>query len=377
MQEITPGVQTKVQQLVAELGDLFFVEDITTDFSEPGAVRFRGRLQVPVDEATSKLRMRWLDHNLMPVIRQVEGQDVVVALPLAGRTVTPAVRVGRPWVNLVLFLATVVTVLFAGGQMSGFDPSGGDWVGFLLSGWPFAAGLLVTLVTHEFGHYFAAQYHGVAATLPYFIPMPLSVLGTFGAVINIKTPMRDRRALLDIGAAGPLAGLVVALPVLIVGLALSPVQPLDGQCTADQPCLMEGNSLLYLGSKLLVFGRVLPSEGEDVMLHPLAFAGWAGVLVTALNLLPVGTLDGGHVANALLGKKARFLYFPVLLTLVALGFLWEGWWLWAVMMLFFGRMNARPLDDVTPLDARRQVVAVVTLLVFVLTFTPLPMTIIP
>jgi membrane-associated protease RseP (regulator of RpoE activity) len=310
---------------------------------------------------------------MTPLIRRVDEQDVLIVLPEMVLPAAPAeTPTGRPWVNLALFVATVFSVLLAGMQQST-----GNFIADLFSGWPFAAGLLVTLLTHEFGHYFAAQYHGVPASLPYFIPWPLPPLGTFGAVITIKARMQDRRSLLDIGAAGPLAGLIVALPVLFVGLALSSVEPLAGQCTAEQPCLLEGNSLLYLGAKFLIHGRVLPGDGLDVMLHPLAFAGWAGILVTMFNLLPVGTLDGGHIAYALLGEKARYLFYPILVALLVLGINWEGWWLWAAMLFVFGRRRARPVDDATPLDGKRKVIAVIAMVVFVLIFTPLPMTLIP
>ena len=365
------GNNDLVRRLLGEIGDLFTTDDITRDYPHPGAVRFRGRLLVPAREAQSKLKTRFQPHQLVPVIRHAGDQDVLIALPA---TEPAQISTGKPWVNAVLFLATVVTVMFAGMQQST-----GDLVADFLSGWPFAVGLLGVLVTHEFGHYFAALYHGVPTTLPYFIPMPLSILGTFGAVINIKGAMRDRRVLLDIGAAGPLAGLIVAIPVLLIGLSLSTVQPLADQCNVDNPCFVEGNSLLYLGLKYLVFGRILPSPGfeYDVMIHPLAFGGWAGILVTALNLLPVGTLDGGHVAYALLGDKARHLFFPILLLLCGLGFIWNGWWLWAGLLLFFGRMRAQPLDDTTPLDTKRRLVAIIALLVFILAFTPKPITLLP
>ena len=371
MQDRVVSDANLVDQLRGEIGDLFHVEDSTSEFPSPGAVRFRGRLLVPTQEAQAKLRARFEPYKLTPIIRRVDEQDVLIVLPAVEIPPVATGPVGRPWVNLLLFIATVFTVLLASMQQST-----GNFLADLFSGWPFAAGLLTILLTHEFGHYFAAQYHGVAATLPYFIPMPLPPLGTFGAVINIKAPMRDRKALLDIGAAGPLAGLIVALPILLVGLALSPVEPLQ-PCPPDQICLMEGNSLLYMGAKLLIHGRLLPGDGLDVMLHPLAFAGWAGILVTMFNLLPVGTLDGGHIAYALLGEKARYLFYPVLLILLALGNVWNGWWFWAAMLFVFGRMHARPLDDTTPLNGKRKLIAVVALLLFVLTFTPLPMTIIP
>lgn len=356
------------RQITAEIGDVFLVEDVTSDYPQAGAVRFRGRLLVPAKEAYARLNQRLKPRSLVPVIRQLGETDVLIVLPAAELS---GVGTGRPWVNLVMFLATAVSVLLAGARQST-----GNLLADLLSGWPFAVGLLGVLLTHEFGHYFAARAHGVAATLPYFIPMPFSILGTFGAVIQIRSPMRDRKALLDIGAAGPLAGLVVALPVLLLGLYLSPVEP-AGSCPPEMVCYLEGNSLLYAGTKLLVFGRFLPSGGEDVWLHPLASAGWAGLLVTAFNLLPIGTLDGGHIAYALLGKRARHLYLPLLLVVAGLGFVWNGWWLWAMMIFFFGRARAQPLDDTTALDGRRKLIAVIACLVFVLTFTPVPITIIP
>jgi membrane-associated protease RseP (regulator of RpoE activity) len=348
-------------QLLAEIGDVFAVDDVTSDFPQEGAVRFRGRLLVPHREAYAKLRDRFAPYKLMPVVRRVEDQEVLLALPEA-----QAVSTGRPWVNVVLFVATVLSVM-----LTGAEQSTGNLLADILSGWPMALGLMGILLAHEFGHYFAARYHGVPTSLPYFIPMPLiSPFGTFGAVIVNKGQMRDRRALLDIGAAGPLAGLIVAIPILLIGLSLSTV---DSQvCPPGQMCYSEGNSLLYAAAKYLVFGRMLPSGGEDVWLHPLAFAGWAGILVTALNLLPVGTLDGGHVAHALWGRQAGRFYLPVVLGLAGLGFLWQGWWLWAGLTFMFGRMGAQPLDDATPLDGKRKVVAVMALAAFVLTFTPIP-----
>jgi membrane-associated protease RseP (regulator of RpoE activity) len=372
MQETVRNDTDLAERLRAEIGDLFYIEDVTAGYLEPGSVRFRGRLLVTTQEAYAKLRERFAPYRLTPVIRRIDEQDVLFALPARRVGADPAqVSTGKPWVNVALFLATVFTVLMAGVQQS----TGNFWAD-LLSGWPFAVGVLGILLTHEFGHYFAARFHGVATTLPYFIPMPFSLLGTMGAVIVNRGAMRDRRTLLDIGAAGPLAGLIVAMPVLLVGLALSPVEPM-GSCPPDMVCYLEGNSLLYLGAKYLVHGLWLPGEGMDVMLHPLASAGWAGVLVTMFNLLPVGTLDGGHIAYSLLGKRARLLFWPILLALGGLGFLWSGWWLWAGLLFFFGRMHAQPLDDATPLDGRRKLIAVIALAVLVLTFTPLPITFLP
>ncbi len=199
-----------------------------------------------------------------------------------------------PWLNLALFALTVWSTFETARTQS--PEADASWV----SGWTFALPLLAILLAHEFGHYFAARAHGVPASLPYFIPVPYTLLGTFGAIIFMPPRIRSRTALLDIGAAGPLAGLVVAIPVLWLGLTLSPVLP-----QSPDGYLQEGQSLLYAGLKWLVHGSIPP--GYDVQLHPTAFAGWAGLLVTLINLVPWSQLDGGHIAYALLGpRQARF-----------------------------------------------------------------------
>ena len=265
----------------------------------------------------------------------------------------------RDYGAIVLFAATVASVLFAGGSALARP----------LAGLPFAVGLLAILVAHELGHYFAARRLGVAASLPYFIPMPLSPFGTMGAVIRTRTPMQDRRQLLTVGAAGPVAGLIVAIPALVLGLLWSQVQPIP----AGQPVFLEGNSLLYAGIKLLLFGRILPKDGYDVFLHPVAFAAWAGLLVTALNLIPAGQLDGGHIAYALFGRRARWLNRLAVMAALALGLVWSGWFLWAAILVFLGQRNAEPLDDITRLTGAQKAFALAMLVLFVLLFTPVPM----
>ncbi len=207
--------------------------------------------------------------------------------------------------HLLLFALTLLTVFFAGASYANpLDPSIGFVAGVLdtlrpsnlLQGWLFAVPLLAILLAHEFGHYVAARIHRVEASLPYFIPLPfLSILGTAGAVIMMRGKIRSRAALLDIGAAGPLAGMVVALPVLAIGLSLSKVGPVP---TSGYE--LEGQCLLYSALKYVVLGPI--PDGYDVNLHPTALAGWAGLLVTMLNLMPIGQLDGGHIAYALFGE---------------------------------------------------------------------------
>jgi len=249
------------------------------------------------------------------------------------------------------------------------------------------------LLAHEFGHYLVSRYHKTPATLPYFIPLPFPPLGPMGAAILMKGVPKNKRILFDIGVAGPLAGMVVAIPVLFYGLSLSSLSTIQ----ANTSSFIEGNSLIYLFAKFAVFGKFLPEPatfggwppflywlryfftgqpspigGIDVFIHPVAFAGWAGLLVTALNLVPAGTLDGGHVVYSLFGEKARKA-FPFLIAIMAvLGIFWSGWWLWAFLLFWLGRVNAETLDQITPLDPRRRVVAILVIVLFVLVFTPVP-----
>jgi membrane-associated protease RseP (regulator of RpoE activity) len=271
-------------------------------------------------------------------------------------------------INLVLFIATILSTLYVG---AGYDAQEGGFS--LLSGWPFALSIMLILGAHEMGHYIAARYHKVPVTLPYFIPLPISILGTMGAVIRIKGPVSNKRALLDVGAAGPWAGLIFAIPLLFYGLATSTVGPLPvGEY------IVEGNSLLYSLMKVIVFGRFLPSGGLDVHLNQVAWAGWAGLLVTSINLIPIGQLDGGHVAYVLFGEKAKLLYWPIMITMAALMLITRTptWIILMVLLFFFGRTYAEPLDQVTELNPKRKVIAALTLLLFVLLFIPVPLSIV-
>jgi len=314
------------------------------------------------------------------------------SLPPPLSPIAPSTRAPLRWqVPLVLFLVTLVSVLYAGSHAAGEDL--GSLGRGLWRGWTFAVPLLSILLCHEFGHYLAARAHGVPASLPYFLPMPFSPFGTWGAVISMPRRIHSRHALLDIGAAGPLAGLVVALPVLGIGLALSPVEPLQPHG------LLEGQCLLYLIMKWLVVG-VIPA-GSDVMLHPVAFAGWAGLFVTMINLLPVGQLDGGHIAYALVGPQQNTVSRWVRRSLLALftghmawnlwgatrdaplstgtlmaafsnSLFWLFWFFILSVMTRMGKQDHPPTDSEAPLDPRRKAIAVVCLVLFALLFMPAP-----
>jgi membrane-associated protease RseP (regulator of RpoE activity) len=291
---------------------------------------------------------------------------------------------------LFLFVATLASMFYVGAQQaaSGLERDG---LGWLLEGYTFALPLMAILLAHELGHYFAARLHHVDTSPPYFIPMPFTLIGTFGAVIRMRGAIRLRNALFDIGAAGPLAGLAVALPVLLYGLWTSPVKPLDPNVSY----LVEGRSLLYLGLIAWLKGPI-PS-GHDVMLSPTALAGWAGLLVTMVNLVPVGQLDGGHVAYALFGprqdtysRRVRHCLLGIALLISALAS-WSAhrsgatgdalmraalsgmnWLMWWFVLTLMGRLtgDAHPPTEPSELSRGRRVLAWCTLLLFGLLFMP-------
>jgi membrane-associated protease RseP (regulator of RpoE activity) len=271
-----------------------------------------------------------------------------------------------------LFLATVVTTLWAGAYTSRARSGQGvlDFLladpAALLSGIPFAGTLLGILVTHELGHYVLSRMHGVPASLPLFIPGPPHFIGTFGAIIRMRGPIMNRKALFDIGVAGPIAGFMVAIVALAIGLRLSAVVLDQGHFG-----LRLGEPLLLQFVSWLTFGPI--PEGHDVMLHPVAFAAWFGFFVTSLNLIPIGQLDGGHVAYALWGDKQRSVALASLPILLMLGFIgWPGWFLWAAMAGVWGVAHPPVQDPETVLGRPRIWVGRITLVIFVLTFAPVP-----
>lgn len=357
-----------VDALRHELAGLFQVDDTTIDWPQPGQVRFRGAFLCDPADCYKTLRGRFERHGFTPVVREEAGQIAITAIP---EVFDPPAS--RWWINLILFLLTILSTLYVGAMNEPEFVSGETIVwGEIWRGWPFSLCILLILGAHELGHYFAARYHGVPVTLPYFIPVP-TIFGTMGAFIRLKAPVADRRALFDVGVAGPLAGLVFALPILFIGLLTSSIEPLPTTGYS-----MEGNSIFYALAKVLVFGRFLPAGGEDVFLNQVAWAGWAGLFVTGLNLIPVGQLDGGHVAYTLFGEKAKQLYWPFIIGLVLIALLVQTWaWtLWILLLFFLGRVYAEPLNDVTKLDGRRRLLGYFTLLIFVLVFVPNPIRIV-
>ena len=272
----------------------------------------------------------------------------------------------RIWINILLFVLTLITTTLAGALMESGEGTGG--IMWFLRGLKFSIPLLLILGVHETGHYVASRLHNISATLPYFIPAP-TLIGTFGAFIKIKEPIVDRRALLDIGAAGPLAGFLVAVPVLVWGIAHSKIVPAPPAGAG----LKLGDSLILIFVTRLIWGQI--PQGYDLYLSSPAFAGWIGLFVTAMNLLPVGQLDGGHIAYALWGERANTISKIVFFALLPLGVLWTGWLFWAILLWLVLKLWHPPvINPHYPLDPVRKFVGYFCLFVFVITFTPAPFT---
>jgi len=268
----------------------------------------------------------------------------------------------RP-IHVVLFFATLFTTTLAGSFQAGVNPLEDPTL--LIRGLPFSATLMGILLVHEMGHFVVSRIHGVEATPPYFIPGPPFLVGTFGAFIRMHTPT-NRKALFDVGAAGPWAGFLVAIPAVFYGLSLSEVRALD----AHGGGLVLGDSLVFTWLTRLALG-VSPDDAT-ILLHPIALAGWFGLFVTFLNLLPVGQLDGGHVVYSLLGRRHRWVARIALLVIVGLAFLgWQGWVMWAVLVMMLGLDHPPTIDD-TPLDPVRRFAAWLTIALFAVTFMPVP-----
>lgn len=267
----------------------------------------------------------------------------------------------NPRVNILLFLATLVTTTAIGSFMAGSNPF--TSIGGLVKGLSFSIALLSILGIHEFGHYFAAKYWRVNVTLPYFIPAPFPPIGTFGAVIKMKSSIPNRKALVDIGAAGPIAGFIVAVAASIIGLGMSEIIP--SRAAESLIYLPLGDSIIF---KFLIYVVLGPlPDNFDIILHPVAFAGWLGLFVTALNLIPFGQLDGGHILFALsprFHELLRRIRIPLLL-FMGLTF-WAGWYIWALILLYIGRPHPHPdrMDD--KLGTLRKVIAITSIIIFIL-----------
>lgn len=276
------------------------------------------------------------------------------------RQITP-VR-DRPWINGALFFATFLTTTFAGSTE-------GETLGAMFtSGLPYSLTLLAILLFHEFGHYFAAKRFGVSATLPYFIPFP-SIIGTMGAVIKTRTPIPNRRALFYIGAMGPLAGFVISLGAVVIGVVLSEIRPIP-PVTGDMLMPIFGDSLLFNAVVSLAHGSIPP--GHDIFLSSYAWAGWIGFLITSLNLMPIGQLDGSHILYALIGRRQLVVGWTAVACLAVLSFIWQGWLVWIILTFLFLMVAHPEVPEHEPLSLAERALGWGCMAILVLTFVPVP-----
>ena len=347
--------------------EVMFVNVATEDAR--GMQMFRGRLRLSAASAHERLR-RAFGGQSVPLLQQDDEMEAAVVLvpgSAEGRRVDQPIR---PWVHWLLFGLTIVTTTWAG--------AGHQGVNLLREperfgvGLPYSLGLLAILGVHELGHYFMARRHGIYVTPPYFIPAPMA-LGTFGAFIQMRSPVQDRRALFDVAVAGPLAGLAIAVPALLIGLQSSTVIPSSAPVEGMMGGTSVGSSVLFALLAKWSIGPTL-EYGHVLRLSPLAFAGWLGLLVTALNLLPIGQLDGGHMSSAMFGRRTSGAIGSIAMwTLLLLAiFVWPGLTMWAILVFFIAGTSVPPLNDLTPLTPNRQWIGYATFGILALILAPLP-----
>jgi membrane-associated protease RseP (regulator of RpoE activity) len=357
---IPPEASKEIEFIKGLVARHFPVYDVRVTYD---VVEFFCRVEPTLLEQNFEdLREEMGKNGYIPMITYDKGEHIITVAK------KPTKKYRSSYVNIGLLVATFLTMVIAGAL---------DWGGYadepftlntvLMGMLTFTLPLMAILGIHELGHFFMARRRKVAASMPFFIPS-IPPLGTFGAFISLRDPIPNKKSLMEIGVAGPIAGLLMAIPFGIIGLMLTNsearVVPLN---VGSEGVMGISFPLLYMWLEQLV-----PISG-DYLMHPTAFAAWVGFLVTALNLLPVGQLDGGHVARALLGARAKYLSWVTVAVLVAIGFFYTGWLLFALLILFLGARHPPPLNDITPLDMKRKAVGVLAFLILVVAFVPIPM----
>jgi len=255
----------------------------------------------------------------------------------------------RYTLHIILFVLTVASTWIVGGPA-------------------YSLTIILILLGHEMGHYLMSRRYGIRATLPYFLPFPLPPFGTLGAVIRMESTVSSRKTLFDTGVAGPFTSLILSIPAIVIGLKLSNIVPVSH---IKEGALRLADPLLFSFIQRFVLGEV--SENYEILLHPIGFAGWVGLFVTALNLLPIGQLDGGHIAYGLFGRRSRVIFLIAIVVMAFITVFYNpGWFLLLILIILFGFRHPPPIDDITPLDWGRKIVGGAAFLVFFLSFTPAP-----
>ncbi len=356
--------QLELSKLRVSVADVMTVENAEVD-ALGRAIAFTGHLRVEAEDAFESLKARFQELGYIPLLREDEGGGNQIVVAIKGTL--HAVLAQRKWLNLLLLLLTLATTTYFGGQYaSGLStdhiiPQLPPVQMLLSFGVPFSLTLLSILGVHELGHYIQARRHRLPVTLPYFIPAPFG-LGTFGAFIQMRGTVENKRALFDVGVGGPIAGLLVAIPLFIVGLFLSTVSSLPAPL--NRSLLADGLIALFRPEAL----------ANGILMNPVLLAARFGLIITAINLLPVGQLDGGHIAYAALGRRwATWIGYAMIAIMAVLGFTTSPtWFVWMVFALLSGVHHAPPLNDITPLDARRNFAFLATAALLLTLFTAQP-----
>lgn len=353
-----------LEQIKSAVGHYFPFYDIKV---EREAITFFCRIdEERLEENFESLRVSLSSYGYIPIIRREAGETVIHVV------MKPEKKTRSIWVNLTLFSATLLTTMFTGallvsGEITIWGVSNLSAVfslnnlieGFML----FSLPLLTILGVHEMGHYFVSKMHGIATSLPFFIPVPPIFsfnIGTFGALISSRDPLSNRKILFDVGIAGPVAGFIVAIPITVFGVMTSEIIP---RGSIEKGSMVLGSSLFFD----FLYSIFVP-PGYAINFNPVAFAGWVGLLVTSINLLPAGQLDGGHIARAVLGEKQRYAAWFSVIPL-----LFTPWWFFALLIvLVFGATHPPPLNELSPLDIKRKLLSFVALLMFIICFVPFP-----
>jgi membrane-associated protease RseP (regulator of RpoE activity) len=358
-----------VNKLKDVIGRYFKVYDVRWEYDS--AAFFCDLDEATLEKDFNSLRRDLIVRGYIPMVLH-EGGEHIVYVQERGITKYKSVKV-----NLILLIATMLTTIFVGAMnwwsydSKHLDPNN-MWDIFTPTALGngalyFAFPLMLILGIHELGHYFMAKHHGVAASLPFFIPVPVPPLGTFGAFISMREPIPDKKALLDIGVAGPICGFCVAVPVIILGFKLTDIFAM--------PVPPDAGGLVYMGTSLFynLLASAFPSG--NYLTHPTAMAGWVGLLVTFLNLLPAGQLDGGHVARALFGSWSKYLSYLSIIIMLVLSFYYQyyGWILFIFIIVFIGVAHPPPLNDISPLDGKRYATGAVVFMILIGCFTPVPL----
>ncbi len=350
--------QVELDQLRLRISDVMTIENAQVDVDQ--AIEFSGRLRVEAEVAFDNLKTQFEELGYVPLLREINEKHIVVAI----KGTLQSALAERRWLNGLLLLATLVTTTLFGGQYASRMNTGATLtvVQIIVQyGLPFSLTLLTILGVHEFGHYIQAKRHALPVTLPYFIPAPFGV-GTFGAFIQMRSAVGNKRALFDLGIGGPIAGLLVALPLFVAGLLMSTVT----------------NSPAPLNRSLLVEGLIALFRPEaitnGILLNPVLLAARFGLIITAINLLPVGQLDGGHIAYAALGRKwAAWIGYATIAAMAIMGVTSSPtWFVWLAFAMLSGVQHAAPLNDITPLDTRRNAAFLATAVLLFSLFSAQP-----